>query len=181
MRRTGIAWVALPPAAAKVAVLQQVARRRLPRSTLLTLRVVGPLFLHRSEGNADSLFAKTTFRVGSGTRSPLGKVRILHQMAEEKRQKIEEQNVNSMDWFSQIFRRLRECEKKPAVSWEGTYDPEREYAVGNMLTHEGSIFACLIPSKGITPVQLRTISSLRSSADVMDVMGRTRNEANSLS
>jgi hypothetical protein len=71
--------------------------------------------------------------------------------AREKRKKIEDENLTSQAWFNEIFRRLQELEKRPAVSYEGVYDPERQYEKGHLLTHDGSIFACLLPSKGITP------------------------------
>jgi hypothetical protein len=35
--------------------------------------------------------------------------------------------------------------------YEGTYNPDKSYVVGNFITHDGSLWHCQMPSKGIEP------------------------------
>jgi hypothetical protein len=119
---------------------------------------------------------KQHFAWGAALGALWAEMQMTAKIAAEKRSKIEDQILNQVGWFNEIFKRLRECEKKTSVSYEGVFDVEREYAPGQLVTQDGSIFACLLPQKESRLVQRRTISSLLASEVAMAATARMHDD-----
>jgi hypothetical protein len=78
-------------------------------------------------------------------------LRMVIARAKEKRQDIEDQMAADRRLFSEILKRITDLERKPSLSYEGTYSADKAYVVGNFITHDGSLWHCQMPSQGIEP------------------------------